>query len=214
MGWIYTLDSRVWARAFGTTEHATDGSAVTAVVRILDRLQKRRLITWKRVRPRSPDITVTLLKEDGSGDPYTRPGRSNTDAFINLPFGFWYDEWDQKLSLPATAMLLVLSAEYRSTALPSGRVHDWYGWSADTAERGFDDLATCGLLSIQKTARTAPNSPTGWTVENRYALQQPFKHRRRSKQSSKAPTPEKSDVQQFMSALSSPDGGWSDDTSG
>jgi hypothetical protein len=180
-GWSYTLDSRVWARAFGTTQHASDGSSLTAVVRILDRLQDRRLIDWTRTTPRGPEIAVTLLREDGSGDPYTRPGRGNSDAFISLPFGYWHDEWDQKLSLRATAMLLVLSAEFKATALPTNRMTKWYGWSPDTAERGFDELTEHGLLTRQKVRRKAPNAPMGWTVENRYTLQRPFRHRKHSR---------------------------------
>jgi hypothetical protein len=187
VGYSYTLDSRIWARAFGTTDTASSESALTAVVRILGRLADKRLVTWRPSTPRSSEIAVRLLKEDGSGDPYTRPGRENNDAFLNLPFGFWYDEWAQKLSVPATAMLLTLSAEFGGTALPANRMTEWYGWSPDTAERGFDELERQGLLVQKRHTRKAPNSPAGWTAENRYTLQRPFRHRRRN-QPAPAPT--------------------------
>ncbi|WP_143235067.1 hypothetical protein [Paractinoplanes atraurantiacus] len=201
VGWSYTLDSNIWARAFGATDRASSSSALTAVVRILNRLQERKLLEWKRVRPRSSEITVTLLKEDGSGEPYTRPGRANLDPYINLPFGYWYDEWDQRLSLPATAMLLVLSAEFKSTALPAHRVDEWYGWSADTAERGFAELERYNLMTQQRVTRKAPNAPVGWTAENRYTLQRPFRHRKRSAASAKSAAAVTSDATPALQGL-------------
>lgn len=183
-GWKYSLHSRIWARALGTTEHATNASSLTAVSRTFDYLQEERLITWEREGNRSREITVTLLREDGSGQNYTRPGRpgeSGKDPYIKLSDAFWRKGLDQKLTLPGIAMLLVASAEFRHFKLASERVPDWYGWSADTAERGFRDLKDNGLIVWTSLAKSAPNMPAGVTVSNHYSLARPFSHRSRSR---------------------------------
>jgi hypothetical protein len=51
---------------------------------------------------------------------------------------------------------------------------DWYGWSADTAERGLATLEQAGLLTHTTRLKKAPLSPTGLTKVNRYLLHEPF----------------------------------------
>lgn len=172
-GWSTTLPIKVWARAFGTTRHAADASASTAVSKVLTRLEKRHLIERSR-HGRSRDIRVTLLREDGSGEPYTRPGRANRDRFLKLPNAYWTDGWHDKLDLPATAMLLVALHEKPGFELPTERVPDWYGWSADTAERGFKTLRDHNLLWVDTRLKKAPLSPTGLTEVNQHYLLEPF----------------------------------------
>jgi hypothetical protein len=172
-GWSTTLPIKVWARAFDTTRHATDASAATAVSKVLTRLEKRHLIERGR-RGRSREIRVTLLREDGTGEPYTRPGKANGDRFLKLPHAFWTDGWYEKLDLPATAMLLVALHEKPGFELPTEFVPEWYGWSADTAERGFKTLRDLGLLQVYTRSKKAPLSPTGLTEVNQYYLLGPF----------------------------------------
>jgi hypothetical protein len=123
---------------------------------------------------RQRKIRVTLLREDGSGQPYTRPGKNNTDRFLQLPHTFWLDGWWEKLDLPATAMLLVALHEKPGFHLASERVPDWYGWSADTAERGFTTLEKLDLITKTPRLKKAPLSPTGLTKVNEYRLIGPF----------------------------------------
>jgi hypothetical protein len=173
-GWSTTLPIGVWARAFGTTRDATPASAASAVSKVLTRLEQRNLITRQR-HGRQRKIRVTLLREDGSGQPYTRPGKGgNTDRFLRLPYAFWRDGWHERLDLPATAMLLVALHAKNNFELPAERVPDWYGWSADTAERGLAALAQAGLLTHTTRLKKAPLSPTGLTKVNRYLLHEPF----------------------------------------
>jgi hypothetical protein len=172
-GWSTTLPIGVWARAFGTTCDATPASAASAVSKILTRLEQRNLITRQR-HGRERKIRVTLLREDGSGEPYTRPGKGNSDRFLRLPHAFWRDGWHERLDLPATAMLLVALHEKNNFELPAERVPEWYGWSADTAERGLATLEQLGLLTHTTRLKKAPLSPTGLTKVNRYLLQEPF----------------------------------------
>jgi hypothetical protein len=200
-GWSTTLPIKVWARAFDTTRHATDASAATAVSKVLTRLEKRHLIERGR-RGRSREIRVTLLREDGTGEPYTRPGKANGDRFLKLPHAYWTDGWHEKLDLPATAMLLVALHEKPGFELPTEYVPEWYGWSADTAERGFKTLRDHGLLQVYTRFKKAPLSPTGLTEVNQYYLLGPFAQART------APTPE-----DFMAPVSAtPDAPSPDDT--
>ena len=172
-GWSTTLPIPVWARALDTTRAATDASAATAVSKVLARLEQRKLIERDR-RGRGRNVRVTLLREDGSGQPYTRPGKGNTDRFLQLPHSFWTDGWWEQLDLPSTAMLLVALHEKPRFQLATEKVPAWYGWSADTAERGFGTLERLGLLSKVTRMKKAPLSPTGLTKVNEYTLVGPF----------------------------------------
>lgn len=174
-GWSTTLPIGVWARAFGTTRDATPASAATAVSKVLTRLENRKLIQRQR-HGRERKIRITLLREDGTGQPYTRPGKGNPDRFLRLSHAFWRDGWHERLDLPATAMLLVALHEKNAFELPTERVPDWYGWSADTAERGLATLEQLGLLTHTTRLKKAPLSPTGLTKVNRYLLHEPFAH--------------------------------------
>ena len=174
-GWSTTLPIGVWARAFGTTRDTTTASAASAVSKVLTRLEQRNLIARQR-HGRERKIRITLLREDGTGQPYTRPGKGNPDRFLRLPHAFWRDGWHEQLDLPATAMLLVALHEKNNFELPAERVPDWYGWSADTAERGLATLEQHHLLTHITRLKKAPLSPTGLTRVNRYLLHKPFGH--------------------------------------
>ena len=58
--------------------------------------------------------------------------------------------WAEELSLPAIAMLLVALHEKPNFPLATEHMPHWYGWSADTAERGLAELAKLGLLKVGK----------------------------------------------------------------
>lgn len=58
--------------------------------------------------------------------------------------------------------------------MPTEWVPEWYGWSADTAERGLATLEQVGLLTHTTRLKKAPLSPTGQTKINRYLLHEPF----------------------------------------
>lgn len=173
-GWSTTHPIKVWARAFGTTEAAEPASASNAVTKIFAKLEERGLIMRGR-RGRERKIRVTLLHEDGSGHAYTRPdGKTLPDRFLKLPNIYWTDGWCDKLALPALGMLLVALSEKHGFELPAEKVPAWYGWSADTAERGLAELESHGLLGKGRYRRSEPLSPTGYSIVNKYYLQPPF----------------------------------------
>ncbi|WP_424532518.1 hypothetical protein ACOZ38_19825 [Sphaerisporangium viridialbum] len=173
-GWSTTHPIRVWARAFGTTETAAPTSASNAVSKLLQKLEEQKLIERHR-RGRSRNIQVILKREDGLGDPYTRPdGKHAADRFLKLPHVFWLDGWIDKLKLPGLAMLLVALCEKHGFQLPTEKMPTWYGWSADTAERGLGELEDVGILGKIRNRRVEPLSASGYGIVNTYYLQPPF----------------------------------------
>lgn len=169
-GWTTELDSMVWARLFDAERYATPQAARTAAWRTLGRLEERGLL--RRARERGArKIAVTLLREDGSGDPYTRPdGAEISDRFLRLPTALWKRGLDEQLTLPGLAMLLVIAAEKPWSSFPADRMEQWYGWSADTTQRGVKNLLSLKLIERREAYRKAPLSPTGSTLLYQYRL--------------------------------------------
>jgi hypothetical protein len=173
-GWSTTLDSLVWARLLDAEETATPAGARTAAWRTLGRLQDRRLIRRARAARSNRDITVTLLREDGSGDPYGHPAAGpaveSGDRYLRLPVTFWTRGFDARLTMPGLAMLLTLAREKPWSAFPGERMPDWYGWSPDTTERGLRELLDLDLAERREAYRRTPLSPTGSTLTYQYRL--------------------------------------------
>ena len=179
--WDVSLHSAVWARALGLpdpTGHVARGRVSKAWTRIVD----RKLV--KRAR-RNRLAEFTLLCEDGSGQPYTRPTRD----FIKVHHALWTEgptltedegsgpsnRWYELLTLPELTFLIIgLSNRPAGFSLPVERGPDYYGISADTLYRGASGLGRRQLLDIQKRRITAPLAPEGVTYENHYSLNPPF----------------------------------------
>lgn len=172
--WTTTHPIMVWARAFGTTRNAERSSAANAVSKVMHRLEGHRLIERSR-SGRERKIKVKLLREDGSGQAYTRPvGNEASERYLRLDHAYWEQDWQSRLTLPGLAMLLVALCERQGFTLPAERVPGWYGWSADTAERGFAELEEAGLLDKVKYRRKEPLSTNGYGMVNKYFLRPPF----------------------------------------
>ena len=161
-------------RALGI-ELPETATATSNISKSWKRLEDRHLIRRSRYKRMAH---IHMLKEDGSGNPYEPPGKTK-EPYLRLPKAFWdqgpnEDRWYRVLSLPEVAMLLIslsLSDDFR---LPVEDVPNWYGISADTAGRGLRGLTGHGLLEMHKHYKTAPLSPTGYTADHLYTLQQPF----------------------------------------
>jgi len=182
-GWSTTLPLSVWARVFDTTKTATGSSSSTSATKVLTRLVERKLIMRARTG-RERKVTLTLLRPDGSSDPYTRPD-GKIDKFLKLTNKYWTDGWYDKLDLPATAMLLVALHEKPGFELATAKVPKWYGWSADTAERGLKTLRDLEILEVRTRIKKTPVSPTGATEVNVYTLTGVFAHDVASKKRTK-----------------------------
>lgn len=169
--WDVSLHSAVWARALGLA-NPTGQAARARVSKTWSRLVDRKLVSRSR-RQRMAEFT--LLKEDGSGEAYTRP----TSHFINVPHALWTDgpegdRWYRVLDLPELTFLLIGLSNLDSFPLPAERGPEYYGISADTVQRGYQGLRKKGLLMVDKKRILAPLAPEGVTYENRYTLQAPF----------------------------------------
>jgi DNA-binding transcriptional ArsR family regulator len=161
-------DSRIWARAVGLPESASGRAAVSRSWSLLRELKLVRVARRKRL------ASVTLLREDGSGAPYTHPSQDRRPSYLQLPFEYWFDDFYTKLSLAAKAILLIALSLPDRFPLPTARTADWYGISESTAARGLRELRDAGLLTVEREEKTAPLAPKGYTLVNFYTLQPPF----------------------------------------
>jgi hypothetical protein len=173
--WDAGLPAAVWARALDL-DLPQSKTATSTVSKIWLRLERYRLVTRDHRRRMA---IVTLLREDGTGGPYSPPGETG-ESYLKVPFSLWLAgpgddrRWYQELSLPELAVLLIARSHGDGFRLPLEKGPDWYGISADTLSRGIDRLAGRGLLVTDKTYKKAPLSPVGYTAEHRYTLSAPF----------------------------------------
>lgn len=119
---------------------------------------------------------VLPLREDGSGVAYSRPGKSakGTTGYFALPTVYWTEGWDQKLTFPAKAMLLVLlSSTTKRPTLNADypEIARRFGISERTAGRGATELKDHNLMGIHGQLVAAPRSPNGITTRHhRFAI--------------------------------------------
>lgn len=182
--WNCDYPSGMWVRALGLTETAKPASAKGAVSKIMRRLEERRLITRERTGRTS---SVTLLREDGSGEPYEHPHTAK-ERWLQLPYAYWLEDHFQTLSLPAKAMLLIALSLNDGFYLPSERANEWYGISADSAERGLRELRRAGLLEAEQAWVRTHRSDTGWAPRWTYTLVGSFSKASRRQANSKRRT--------------------------
>jgi hypothetical protein len=163
--------STVWARALGLAEHS---SAETLVSKTWTWLENEGLITTQR---RGRLREVTLLYEDGSRRPYRHPGEQGAEErghYFKLPYAYWHGGFQNRISLPAKAVLLIALSLRDDFLLPNERGSQWYGLSRDTVRKGLRDLRLLGLLSVREVPKVTPLTPLGITLERRYTLRGPF----------------------------------------
>lgn len=171
------LHSAVWGRLL-----SDDEIKVGSVSRTWKQLTDRKLITKVR---RAGHALVRPRREDGKAA-YTRPGKAareegsgwpRGDWYFVIPHEYWLEGWDQKLSLPAKAMLLIALKE-TGTSPSFWMRHDdapaWYGISSDTAQRGLAELVSEGLMQVFHQKIAAAKSPSGYTTRDHYTLRSPF----------------------------------------
>lgn len=124
----------------------------------LTALQKLKLVELSEQRPQP--TAVTVLREDGSRRPYTRPTGSD-DLYIAIPAQFFTEGWMSTLGGPAITAWLILRANQPFTGpnrhllwLARSRVTS-YGISRDTWETGTQELERRGLIERDVQNRPA-----------------------------------------------------------
>ncbi|WEV58814.1 hypothetical protein OZX67_08485 [Bifidobacterium sp. ESL0728] len=194
--WTTALPLQTWARIFGLNmvkdpasesggrQAVTVESGKTATTRIFRRLKELKLIETERIgKGQNRAVKIRLLREDGSGAPYTRPERS----YIRLSYALWPNDGKsnqtgtqqtqnviENIKMPGLAMLLVFLKEKQPCQLPIEHMPEWYGWSSDTAQRGINELIHLGILGKTQKIIERPLSPTGYTKVNEYTILPPF----------------------------------------
>jgi hypothetical protein len=116
---------------------------------------------------------IFLLREDGSGREFER-ATGKERGFFKLPYAYFADRIHRQLKLAGKATLLICLAQNPTFTMPTERAADWYGVSADTLQRGLDELRELELIKVWSRTKKAPRARYGYTVENHYAMQGPF----------------------------------------
>lgn len=167
------LPLEVWARLLGGREPTSQ----PAVSRAFSTLERLRLIERKS---KGQHFAIRPLKEDGSGEPYTRPGSVRGESgpgFFTIPHALWLDGHAAAMNAPGKIALLIGLAEttmHPSWEVPTTRANEWYGISERTLERGYRELSERDLLLVHGQRVRSKRSPTGLTTVYHRALKDPF----------------------------------------
>lgn len=169
-------DTRVEAGAWARMVGLEPVKGVAVVSRAWGRLVKMKLVSRRRGGRLA---VITSLQEDGQGREYTRPSGKHGDTYLQVPLSYWLDGYDKSLSLRAKAMLLICLSLQEWSPLPAEQVPSWYGISADTAERGLDELGKAGIVLRRVTWRREPLLAYGFIKVYEYAVSAKFTRARR-----------------------------------
>ena len=176
-----------WARILSSKG---DRWSTQNVGRAFEALEKRRLVS--RV-PKGRGILVQPLMEDGSGDPWDRPGSDSTTVgkgYMVIPHDYWTSGLSDELSMPGKAMFLIMLRETTqdlSFSMAIERAQEWYGISERTAERGYKELRKYEvadgqpLLMEHRQLVADHRLPTGNRAVWHRALAQPYSQAARAK---------------------------------
>ncbi|MCP9489945.1 MAG: hypothetical protein MSC31_08725 [Solirubrobacteraceae bacterium MAG38_C4-C5] len=171
--WDVALDAAVWARLLGISA----SSATTVLGRQWPWLEKQRLV---EAQIHERNHKVVLLREDGSGQPYTHPGASTPTEgaegdYFTLPHLYWHAGWYGQMDLATRVVLLIaLSRPPGEFILPIEHAANWYGFSAESMRHGLKTLQLLGLLEHRTLTFPAPLSRLGYRTERRYRLSGPL----------------------------------------
>lgn len=134
---------------------------------------------------------ITPLKENASGDQYTRPDGKAGDNYFTLPPEFWTEDLHGLLSWPALSVLLILLKETNGVSyaeLPVDRAEKYYGISRTTAEKGLVELRKRSLLDSRDRWVTDPDAGEGRRRTSLHVLLGPFSYEARKAQREAAQT--------------------------
>jgi hypothetical protein len=165
--WDVRQPAMSWARMLDMPQTS---ASETTISRNWNWLEQHKLIRTQRDhRVRK----VILQLEDGSGRPFERASGQDR-GFFKLPYAYFTDRIHKELKLPGKATLLICLAQNVTFTLPTERAADWYGISADTLERGLQELRRLDLIKSWSRTKKAPRTRLGYTTVAHYALREPF----------------------------------------
>lgn len=166
-----------WVQMGRFDEAAKGRSTEAAWQRSVRSLKELKLIGSKRRRNM---VDYYLLDESGNGLPYKRPKTEADGTWFTLPYTYWTNEWDKRLTSSEKRMLLVALAQPEWFVLPANRAPLWYGVSETSAQEGLSGLFKHALLDSSVTWEASAKSPTGWRQVNHYTLVTDFSRGRRA----------------------------------
>jgi hypothetical protein len=165
--WDVRQPAMSWARMLDMPQTTASETTISRNWSWLEDQKLIRSVRDRRVRK------LFLLREDGSGRPFERAGGQER-GFFKLPYAYFTDRIHRELKLAGKATLLLCLAQSPTFTLPTERAAQWYGISADTLQRGIDELRELELVKVWSRAKKAPRTRLGYTVESHYALREPF----------------------------------------
>lgn len=165
--WDVRQPAMSWARMLDMPQTA---ASETTVSRNWTWLEEQKLLRSERDRRVRK---LYLLLEDGSGRPFEK-ATGKDRGFFKLPYAYFTQRIHQQLKLPGKATLLICLAQNVTFTLPTERAAAWYGISADTLERGLEELRALDLIKSWSRTKKAPRTRFGYTTVAHYSLREPF----------------------------------------
>lgn len=176
-----TLPARTWAELVGLPDPQVKGAR--RVRDALDWLVERKFVEIE-TQPGQPHV-VYLLREEGTGAPYTVPGQAAARAkergrgvtahrYVRLPATIWSNAWLPVMSAAGIGALLILLVELggrtdRVVWLSPAVALDTYYLSNQTRYKGLGELAALGIVSTERRA-VGPSKYEATRFRNAYRL--------------------------------------------
>lgn len=168
---VAVYPAATWVQLARLDETATFEAGKSRWSKVVTKLVSLQLIERDR---KGNGMPYRLLHEAGTGERYTRPKKAEDGHWLRLPYSYWREDFDEKLSHAEKLMLLIALDQRDNFTLPFNQSASWYGISESTARRGLRGLESRGLLEKTSSFVPSPRSPNGWAEELRYTLQGPF----------------------------------------
>ncbi len=176
------LPAAAWARL--ASPEGRTAASIAGISKVWSVLEGQRLIDRQTRIKRLANVLP--LHESGSGQPYQVPGldlKGTSKGYFYVPGCYWLEDWQNTLSLPARAMLLIwLSATHREPtfSMTYEQTPEWYGLSERTAERGIQELLKVGLMTEVRQRVRAPRTSLGFTFVHHRMLTGDFSYSARN----------------------------------
>lgn len=168
------LPLATWANVL-SVKSPVDATSVSRAIGTLEGLG----LVVREDNSRTP--VLRLLREDGSKEPWQKPGAVAEEGpgYFAIPHAYWDLGLSEALTMPGKAMFLIMLAETQNPRTPAfamavERAREWYGISERTAERGYNELNAAKVLKVKVQKIADPRHPAGRREVYWRALHSPF----------------------------------------